>query len=592
MRRFQAVTEAQRLGREPFFYVEIDLDFCANTFGVLPCTATDIAGFECYNTFATCKDRPNFDNATPKTYRFTPLNQSGIITLESFPAIQGNPQITPVRLEVEQGIGQRGALTIKLQDFTHNDKGIDPYYSTRIIKNSGSFFNKLRRRNPFYVNREIRLITGYILNGSLVETIERLYLINSFDGADSKGQFKINAKDILKLADDNEAVAPAKLDIMTAGAITSSQPTVTLRTGDGAKVPATGLFRVDEEIFYYGTVTGDVLTVARGQFGSIAVAHDANKAAILCLRHLVANVVNIIYELLTIYAGIDPKYIPFNNEWWNPDEWDDEKANWLINNDLTVLINEPTKVNELLSQICEQNGISLWWNEKEQKIKLSGSSVALANKIPASINNENNVIADSFSMVEDIDNRVSQIWIYYAPKNYGLDMSDADNYQSLKIWINETYETPDAYGTPRIKRIYAWWLSSINDSIVATIASRLITKDLTQTFKINFNLDAKDADLWTGEHVLLNHPDLQGVDGTQETQKVHINQVKELIPGHLYQYKGRAKIYDEQGRFFFIASNTVGDYDTATDTEKLENGFLSDEGLSFPDGGSYYQITG
>ena len=28
------------MGRMPFNYVEIDLDFCANTFGSAPCTAT------------------------------------------------------------------------------------------------------------------------------------------------------------------------------------------------------------------------------------------------------------------------------------------------------------------------------------------------------------------------------------------------------------------------------------------------------------------------------------------------------------------------------------------------------------------------
>ena len=55
--------------RIPVTVVELFLDTCANTFSIPPCTASGSAGTECYNTFLTCQDTPNYINVS-KTYRF------------------------------------------------------------------------------------------------------------------------------------------------------------------------------------------------------------------------------------------------------------------------------------------------------------------------------------------------------------------------------------------------------------------------------------------------------------------------------------------------------------------------------------------
>ncbi|MDX1397545.1 MAG: hypothetical protein R3204_03335, partial [Oceanospirillum sp.] len=53
--------------REPIQIVEIDQDFCANDFGVAPCTATGSA--KCFNCLRTCQDAANYD-PEPLTLRF------------------------------------------------------------------------------------------------------------------------------------------------------------------------------------------------------------------------------------------------------------------------------------------------------------------------------------------------------------------------------------------------------------------------------------------------------------------------------------------------------------------------------------------
>jgi hypothetical protein len=39
------------------------LDYCANTYGVSPCTAT--AAQKCYNTYPTCRSRADYAYAKP-----------------------------------------------------------------------------------------------------------------------------------------------------------------------------------------------------------------------------------------------------------------------------------------------------------------------------------------------------------------------------------------------------------------------------------------------------------------------------------------------------------------------------------------------
>jgi len=579
------------IGREPFFYVEMDLDVCSLTYGTAPCTASGAAGEECYNTFATCQDRPNFDKTT-QTFTFSPQKIAPPLGASMFPCIIGKPGITPARLEIEKGIGQRGAVSIKLRDFPHDDTGVDNYLSTRPSAPAGTFFNKLRRRNPFYQNRPLRLITGYYQGGAIVDTTTRLYLVDSFDGPDRAGTFSINAKDVLKLADDKAALCPKEYDLALNANITAGATSIALRTGDGAKLPASsGTIRFDDEIISFTGLSTDTLTgCTRAQWGTTAAAHDAGKKGDLCKTFSGVNVVNVIDDLLRNFAGIDAAFIPFDDG-APGDEWDDEKTNWLSSNTLTHVISEPTKVSELLKELSIQNSLSLWYNEVEQKIKMSATSISLGNQLPASIDDQAHIIDDSFKMVEDKDSRLSQIWIFYDPKDSSESKDEATNYQAFKIFVNEDFEADAANGEPRIERIYANWLTAPNAGIVSTIASRLLVKDLTQTFTIDFALDAKDAGLWTGEFALLNHPELQGVDGLPEVQKIQVTQVKESEPGHRYEYKARAKVFDEQQRFFFIASNTVGDYSTATATEKAENGFISDGDSPFSDGGESYSIT-
>ena len=113
-----------KMGRQPFSYVEIDLDFCDNAFGVAPCTAAGSGDAKCYNTIATCQDTPNFTKTT-KTYRFCSPNGAKVPQgLDAIPCLK-SISITPAEITAGKGLGLRAACSVSFQDFPHSDIRID-----------------------------------------------------------------------------------------------------------------------------------------------------------------------------------------------------------------------------------------------------------------------------------------------------------------------------------------------------------------------------------------------------------------------------------------------------------------------------------
>ena len=65
------LTKETAVTRAPISLVVIKPDYCANTFGVSPCTAT---GVPCYNTYKACADTPHFVKTTKNYYIRKTLN--------------------------------------------------------------------------------------------------------------------------------------------------------------------------------------------------------------------------------------------------------------------------------------------------------------------------------------------------------------------------------------------------------------------------------------------------------------------------------------------------------------------------------------
>jgi hypothetical protein len=149
------------ISKKPITYIEIDLDKCTRTFGVAPCVAT---GTKCYNTFATCTDKTNFDNAASvTTYKFcnATADNATIGILNARPYLV-NREYLATEIKEDKTITAR--ITLQFLDEKDFDIGIDPYWADRnltIAAVPGSFWKKLIARNPYYKGRTLRIYEGF-----------------------------------------------------------------------------------------------------------------------------------------------------------------------------------------------------------------------------------------------------------------------------------------------------------------------------------------------------------------------------------------------------------------------------------------------
>ena len=136
--------------------IKIKTDYCANNFGVSPCTAT---GVRCYNTFFTCKDKENYSKTT-KEYSFINNDLSNEVVTSYFPARPYLNSINDLPTEIKENDTVVKRLKINLMDEPDNDHGIDPYSSTRITR-QGTYWKKWLARNKNYKGRIVEVYEGY-----------------------------------------------------------------------------------------------------------------------------------------------------------------------------------------------------------------------------------------------------------------------------------------------------------------------------------------------------------------------------------------------------------------------------------------------
>lgn len=571
-------------GRQPLTVVELDLDTCSLDYGVAPCTATGAAGEECWNTRHTCQDVENF-TITTTTYRFSEPSSNLPAGITMFPCLKG-VDLAPAKITPGEGLGYRAAVTVTLQDFSHHDRGIDPYVSTRTYDPSaqGTFFGKLFARNPFWQLREMRIRTGYLTDPfDWANFRSRVYVIDSISGPDSNGRVRIIGKDLLKLADDDKAQCPVASEGSLSADITAVATSLTLiPAGVGADYGTSGRIRIGSELIDFGGRTSDTLTsLTRAVGGTDADTHDEDDSVQLCYDINDENVVDVVEDLLTTYAGVDPTYIPSA-------DWATVEADELAAFNLTATISEPTGVNTLLSELEEQCLFNLFWDDIEQEIVIKGIVPPQSNATLDQYLDASHLIEGSVSVKDEEKKRLTQVWVYYNMINR-VDSLDAENFRALSVVVNTDGESVDQFGTPRVKRIFSRWFDDTNTGEALTLSSRLISRfrDVPKTVK--FDVDAKDIEaLGVSDLIEIVTRQIQDFEGANREQQLEIVSIEETVPGSVLRVTGLTANWKSRG--FFISPDTVQDYLVATEEERQSYGFVSPDSGFFSDGQVSYTI--
>ena len=232
-------------------------------------------------------------------------------------------------------------------------------------------------------------------------------------------------------------------------------------SGIGSEYASSGYVNIGGKEICSFTRSGDVLTLTRGQYNTVGVAHDASERVQQCAVWITQNPGQIISDLLLTYAGIYSGWVPTST-------WLTECSTYL-GVSYSANVAEPTSVATLISELIEQAGLAMWFDNETQLINLQ---VLRPIASTAQLFDQSKYLVDSFAIKEQPEKRLSQVYTYFAKVNPLINQDQVNNYKSFVYSIDATSEA--AYGgIAAIKTIFSRWIPDGGRAIATTWKVRI-----------------------------------------------------------------------------------------------------------------------
>ncbi|MCB5411774.1 hypothetical protein [Pseudogemmobacter faecipullorum] len=574
------------MSREPFIWIEIDVDGCSRSFGVGSCTAT-LAGTvdrKCFRTYETCKLRSAFQHLkTFRTLRYCQPRSNTPKGATWFPVMQGQPSEQSATVNIAgsdsdlSAFGRRATVSVTLTDFPDHDRFMDPYQAERVSgaaqlsgigydpRARGTHFGKLKARWPYYAGRPLRVKHGYLVDGVPTGVTTRDYIITNIDGPDDSGKVTISGSDVLDLADDKRTRVPKASSGKLLADIEANTTVLTL-TPEGIgdlEYETAGRARIGSELVDY-TRSGDVFTLtARGVNRTTAAAHKALSTFQRVKRYVGARADDVIADLLT-EAGVAASYLPLP-------AWKAEVDRWLSGTRITRDITEPTGIKALMSSIVPL-GFSLWWEAADKQIRLKANRPVDGDQIWDLSDRNTNL---SVSIDEDDKQRAAAVLFWTVQKDPTKSATSSENY--ARTWAAGDPSALEnwRYGSGAIKNFLCPWLENGADAVVRVAAHRLLRRFEKTPKKVTVELDAaKFAGIRLTDVIRVTSHGLQDDTGQTPAALYQVISRSEPKPGE--RIKIVAQSYQFDGRFGFATANDSPGYLGATQAQRDPGMFAAD----------------
>ena len=514
---------------------------CSLTYGSAPCAAQiGVTGSaKCYNTRATCQDPANYDPDILRL-RFCEdqegMSEYGYV----LPSLRGM-SIAPLMINLagmDSGaspFGQRDTCSLQLDDFLHSDLLVDKYRTERSA--SGTFWGRWLARNPYFESMQIEVHQG--VRGQAVEDMEtRHYVIDRISGP-SDGRVTMVAKDLFSRVESRKALAPkasrCELRIGFESDHGGTFEAVPAELADTEYPVGEFYIAINDEILLVDRPNGSSVIdiVERGALGTEAEKHDAGDKVQLVLTYTGQQAQAIVADLLENYAGIDPSYIPIS-------DWNTEMA--ARPELLSAHIAEPTPVETLVGELCEQIGFSVWPDVVDNEIKLA---VLQPDNNPLPIVTDNDwMLEGSYSSRRMIEQRVSQVWVYYGQRNPLESQSDPVNYRARRVFADPSAEGADQYGSPAIKEVFSRWIPQFAGNTATQTGDRILSLFRDPPLRIQFDLHrSREGELSVADQFSVQTRDEQSDDGVVRSRT--------FAPIQLSRSAERIRVTAQQISFFF-----------------------------------------
>lgn len=491
-------------------------------------------------------DEPStYLSGTVQTLRFYP-NQGFVPKgLDGFPFLNG-VDITPAKLDPDKGVGSRARASLTFDDAPHHDRGVDPYADLRAYDptEQGTFWSKLVARHPYYIGRVLRVYSGYLTGDheAIADNFEmRRYYIERMDGPTKSGRMRVEAKDILKLADNKRAKIPGPARGALAADINATATSFTLVPAGVGEFyrkyqeygAAAGYLRINSEVIRY-TISGDVVTVVeRGARNTVADEHTADDSVQPCYDYAAdtaRTVQELLYDWLVGYVdGVTPQDISL--------------AQWNLNvfpNLYTGLVTEQLGVVAAINELAEVAGFYLWGDERTGLIELR--KIEPKTSAAVTLTDDANFKDGGPQVKQDVERRISRVVIHYGQFDPTEDLDKASNYQGIQVTISDA-ESVTKNPIPVTREVFTRWLDRTARGAAIDVGDRILQRFSEIPFEMVAEVDAKDvpavnaaSPLWLGSLFNARTRLISKPDGSPADKTFLVLSAKETEVGTTYRF--------------------------------------------------------
>jgi len=570
---------------------------CDLRFGVGTCTATGTP--KCFQTYNTCgaKDVFNLDgeirwyfhrhgDPAPLTAGLPTANEVRGPSIPILRTVRTEPtriNLGAVR-EGESPFGLRGTISVTLDDFEFRNQFGDFYASERTVQGSiGRLL--LAWLGEAVPQLEIYLYTGEEGQALAAMTVRRYDVTNI--SPPSGDTWTISGMDPLAKAERKKAQFPPATDLRLQSDIDATTTTISvggLETDVSTAMGNDGLFygRLGSEIIRYTGYSGSAgvwsLTgVVRGALGTTADEHSVDDGL-----QRVGHYDDILYwqmvnDLLTNHTTIPASLIPYATDWTS------EGNSWLSTLAGTGTFTDPRAVSEVCAEAMRDGMFSIWWDDRAQEIKML--ALRQPSQPPETLTERNAIVTSALKRTPD--DRRTRVTIYYDRRDPTESLTETRNYRQQRIRIDAEAEGANfADGTVRNLIWYSPLLRTDLNAIL--VQASFLQRYRTTPEYIELTVAYKDADLNVGDVVYVTSYDVLDTLGNPTTQPWQIIEWEETDPGFSYRVLAQSFVlYERPG---FIMENSAPDFATATDAQKLNACYITENTGLMPDGTTGYVI--
>jgi hypothetical protein len=578
--------------------IELRQKRCDLRYGVGDCGAS--GSVKCLQSYPTCDFKSAFNldgelrwyfhragDPAPYTADLPTANEwygPSIPILEGVSTEESRINIGAIR-EGESPFGLRGTISITLADFEFRNQFGDFYASEREIRASiGSLL--LAWLGDSAAQMELYHYWGE--KGQTLAQMEqrRFDLINI--EPPSNGRWTIEGMDPLHRALRQKAQFPRATDLRLVGEIDEASTSVTVfgeeeDVSDHFGNTATSYARIGSEIIGYTGYSGSagewVLSgVTRAALGTVADSHN-DDAGVQRVGHFEnMRFYRIVNYILQNHTTIDSALIPFATT------WEAEGGAYLGTLLGTGTFIEPRPVEEVCGMAMRDGMFSLWWDSLAQEIPIKALRQPV--ETPTVLNEAQHLV--DVKIVRRPDDRLTRIVTYYDRNDPTESLNDPTNFEVVRVRVDADAEGSFlADGTTRARTTYSPLMRTDANAVLSQ-AMQLQRYRETPTY-ISFRVSAKDASLGIGDVVQIESARyLDRVGNALVTTWEIIQGPKEIERGLVYEYMAQSFVLFD--RPAFIMANDAPDFGDATDAEKLNACYISQNDGTMPDGSAAYVI--